>query len=539
MSLAIINKMLERVDNARNESDAALFQSLLLLGEVICKTATIGIVSGLEDDVDRYHYQQLYRLVRSDGIGDWADVLETTLSGPASQYLCTEIEAERRELTQRSGPNEWQYEASVLINKCLQLIVPSHSDLASKINGKRWFHLFAQLRNKTRGHGATKSQVARQISVHLEKSIRMIIENFCLFRREWAYVRLNVSGRYSIIPMTQSCLKFSSLNKSEKLEEGIYIYYGKPCRVDLIQSSVDLDDFYFPNGGYTGDFFEALSYISDRRIQTDASDYRTPITTLPASETEGSDTLDVQGKVFTNLPIAPKNYIQRVKLENELKKVLIDDRHPVITLSGRGGIGKTTLALSTLYELFLSDVFNFEAVVWFSARDIDLLAEGPKHVRPNILNEKDVAKDFVKFMKPAAQDDKGFNSLDYLTNFLRHSDIGPILFVFDNFETVASPHDFFEWLNTYIRLPNKILITTRVRQFKADYPIEVEGMEDDECYKLIDNLCDDLGITSLVNKNYRQNLLLEADGHPYVIKILLGEVAKAKKTHQNREDCSN
>ena len=61
-----------------------------------------------------------------------------------------------------------------------------------------------------------------------------------------------------------------------------------------------------------------------------------------------------------------------------------------------------------------------------------------------------------------------------------------MLFVFDNFETVVSPAETFAWLDTYIRLPNKVLITTRIRgNFKADFPIHVGGMTDSECETLI------------------------------------------------------
>lgn len=105
----------------------------------------------------------------------------------------------------------------------------------------------------------------------------------------------------------------------------------------------------------------------------------------------------------------------------------------------------------------------------------------------------------------------------------------PILFVFDNFETVRSPGDVFEWLDTHIRLPNKVLITTRFREFKADYPIEVSGMSEDEAEKLIGTTAQRLGIAHLVTERYRADLFEEADGHPYIIKVLLGEVSKAGK----------
>ena len=110
------------------------------------------------------------------------------------------------------------------------------------------------------------------------------------------------------------------------------------------------------------------------------------------------------------------------------------------------------------------------------------------------------------------------------------SPIGPTLFVFDNFETVASPPELFRWIDTYVRLPNKVLITTRIREFAGDYPIEVAGMSEEEAGALIDAVSGSLRISHLMTDEYRDQVYRESDGHPYVIKILLGEVARLGRT---------
>jgi hypothetical protein len=150
-----------------------------------------------------------------------------------------------------------------------------------------------------------------------------------------------------------------------------------------------------------------------------------------------------------------------------------------------------------------------------------------------VLSQTDIADQFVDLLQPADASTKGFRSLDYLAHSLTESPLGrPILFVFDNFETVRSPGDLFAWLDTHIRLPNKVLITTRHREFKADYPIEVSGMTEQEADELIEVTASRLGIRQLLTARYRENLYVEADGHPYIIKVLLGEVAKARKLVQ-------
>ena len=214
-------------------------------------------------------------------------------------------------------------------------------------------------------------------------------------------------------------------------------------------------------------------------------------------------------------------------LEEKLIERLADDRHLIVTLVGRGGIGKTSLAVHVLRQLAQSE--RFEAVLWFSARDIDLLPQGPKLVKPPVLTVEDVAAEFVRLMDPAEASEKGFRKLQYLSAALSKSPVGPMLFVFDNFETLRNPVEFYEWLDTYIRPPNKILITTRFRDFKGDYPVEVTGMTESEFDRLVDATADTLGITAILTKEYRNELYSESEGHPYVAKVLLGEVAKSRR----------
>ena len=118
---------------------------------------------------------------------------------------------------------------------------------------------------------------------------------------------------------------------------------------------------------------------------------------------------------------------------------------------------------------------------------------------------------------------------DYFAQALSKSQFGPTLYVFDNFETLRNPSELYMWIDTYIRSPNKVLITARHREFKGDYPIEVLGMTEAEANELIDQHSTRLGIRQIVEDDYREELYRESGGHPYVIKVLLGEVAKAHR----------
>ncbi len=283
-----------------------------------------------------------------------------------------------------------------------------------------------------------------------------------------------------------------------------------------------------------------LSYITGDRIEVPSQQYLTP-PNLPVSETQGLGEFDVERNCFTNLPPQLPDYVPRLVLEREVLSLLLDDNHAIITLGGAGGIGKTVLALSVLRGLIKHDRFN--AIVWFSARDIDLLAESAKPVKPHIMNEDDAAQEFTRLIQV-----RGLNKRERLELFARclyRAEFPPdilkrldgsdspqkekwtTLFVFDNFETVIRPSDFFKWLDTHVRLPNKLMITTRVRSFRGDYPVEVAGMSEDECRELVNRTATNLRITNLINEEYHRELFRESQGHPYVIKILLGEAAKA------------
>ena len=487
------------------------------------------MVASVDDDRDRHRYQQLHKLVRADSIGEWASVLDDVSTGPASQFLLESAREEQRELSSKHSSNSWVYESVKLLHFCVKTIDPNYDDLPTKVDGRRWFTLLSTLRNKTRGHGATPSEVYGRLCIPCEKSLQLFSDNFCLFKRPWAFLYRNLSGKYRVTKLTTPAEEFDTLKTRSAnltLQDGIYVFMGQMTRVDLLYSDADALDFFLPNGAFNEKNFEAISYVTNSRKYFDSAPYMLPTTPLPVSETQGIGDLEIQGKCFGNLPPIQKGYVQRKTLETELLKALNNDRHPIITLVGRGGIGKTWLTLSVLHNLANDE--NFAAILWFSARDIDLKPEGPKLVRPQVLNSTDIAIEFTRLVRPS-ENLKNQAAVEYFARMMTKSDFGPILFVFDNFETVRNPSELYNWIDTYIRSPNKSLITTRMREFKGDYPIEIQGMDDHESEELINSTAQSLKISHLLTQQYKKALFQESMGHPYVMKILLGEVAKAGK----------
>ncbi|MCA1479426.1 NB-ARC domain-containing protein [Bradyrhizobium sp. NBAIM08] len=537
MAFAPIDRVVSRVDR-NSDSDFALFMELLYVGELVVKITTAAFVACIENDREGHRYQLLHALVRADGIGEWVSKLYEALVGPATQHLANGLVADRRTFTERVGEGAWQYEASDKLNQVLMEIHPSAQPIGGKVSLRTWFSMFAELRNKTRGHGAITPATCAKVVAAFRSSINLMIDNNPIFQRPWAYLHRNLSGKYNVVMMGGDTLAFRALTTNtaltENLANGVYISAGRLRPVELLQSDLSLSDFFLPNGAFNGKSFELHSPITDSRLTGDARPYLALANNRPPSETEGKRELDVVGNVFTNIPSVPSGYVRRPRLEAEANSIVANDRHPIVTLVGRGGTGKTSLVLAILHEM--ATTTRYQAILWFSARDIDLTIGGPKVVQPRVMAEKDIAAEYTSLLGDLIDEvSTSKSAVQTMAEHMRSCPMGPTLFVFDNFETVRNPVDLFQWIDTNIRLPNKVLITSRFREFKADFPIEVSGMEREEAENLIDQTAQKLGISYLIHSKERDQIIEESNGHPYIIKIILGEIAN---THSFRKPSS-
>jgi NB-ARC domain len=511
--------------------DKLAFYGLMYFGEFLTKLVSCTLISGMMDDRDRHRFGLLREVVRADGIGEWSSQLDSALTGSGAQFLRADLQPLHRELSQRTSPGDWQYESVRLLHLTLGSLQVETSPLAGTVPLRQWFTLFAVLRNKTRGHGAPLSLECSAALQHFEKSIRIITERLGVLNAEWVYLHRNLSGKYRVTELSASSEKFRHLreSKSENLPDGIYLHSGAPLRVELLEVDSSLSDFYLPNGQFRGSEYEEISYATNKKRRVDGKAWLTPATRLPNSETHGAAELDLQGNSLSNVPLAAADYVARPALQSGLENALLRDRHDIVTLSGPGGVGKTSLAISVIQKLQSEATKRFDVVVWFSARDIDLLPGGPKPVRPHGVSLADFAAEYVTLVDPPNKSEKTFKAENHFATAMSGVPLGPALYVFDNFETVTSPAEVFSWIDTYVRPPNKVLITTRTRDFVGDYPIEVHGMTETEAMTLIDGVSRRLGIAELLTNDYRRSLIDESSGHPYVMKIMLGEVAKVQR----------
>ena len=519
-----IERMWEICENSRMDSDTAYFHRLMLLGEMVAKVVVSSLLACINDDKERSRYGILYNLVRAHSLGGWSQALDSALSLPGQQYVDHAL-LHRKQLQERVTTPSWQFESVDALRQCLADLSGVHRLGETTLQGKQWLHDFVQLRNRTRGRGATPDYKLAQLCEPLERSIKLFTSNYAAFGCEWVYLRRALSGKYKTAAISSDITKFQEINGSNVIsKDGVYTFVGEPRLVELVQVGFDPTDIYIANGNFKDNGFECLSYISDNIKVASPRPYIDPPQLLPSSETEGRRQLDID---LSNLPEPPSDYVHRPQLEKELKTFLIDDYPPIITLVGRGGIGKTSLALSVLRDILSDNTDRFDCILWFSARDIDLLPEGPKRVQQNVLDEADIAAAYVRLVSPLVDNHDRKKPLDFLIDGLRGAADMPICcFVLDYLETVSEPQSLYRWLYTNIRPPNKLLITTRQSGFKADWPITIPGMSRVEFDDLVDRVAGRLGVLDHIDHRYRSDMFDQSAGHPYVVKVLLGQIRK-------------
>ncbi|MXZ73246.1 MAG: hypothetical protein F4Z04_17320 [Acidobacteria bacterium] len=523
----------------RDEGDLAYFYALTLQLEYLTKLVTAAVVACIGDDADRHRYTLEHRLVRANSIGDWPETLNLALTGPAAQFFQPGAYDIVRDLTERVSSSDDRYGAIDHLRHAAEEL-DLKPEIGRKAALRQFFTLAARVRNRTRGHGATTAQQATAVCPNIAEAIAAITGSLRLFKVDWAYLHRNLSGKYRVVPLIGKCNELQYLKRTRDIRfpNGVFVILDSPVFVPLVFSDPNLLDVFLPNGDFRSGDFETLSYITNSLRRQDGQRWMDPAARLPGSQTEGGEGLDPIGEMFANLPPLG-DYIARPLLQETLRsELLTTDRHALITLTGPGGIGKTTLALAALHEVAQQERAPYDVILWISARDIDLLESGPKPVSPRVSTLADIARLATDLLRPFVEVPK-MNGERYLAECLAKDKVGRVLLVLDNFETLQNPADVFRWLDTHVRPPNKILITTRFRDFVGDYPIRVAGMTDDEAHALINREASRLEIEPLLEAGYKETVIQESEGHPYVIKILLGQVASERRAVKPRRIVAN
>jgi LuxR family transcriptional regulator, glucitol operon activator len=185
---------------------------------------------------------------------------------------------------------------------------------------------------------------------------------------------------------------------------------------------------------------------------------------------------DSETTIYNNLPAADfedTGFIGRRKDIDAVIKMLLG-AYPVISILGEGGVGKTSLALRSLYELLESDGKDrFDAIVWISLKTSVLTTSGIFELRDAITDTLGLFRSAAKALGVPAPEKQEMAQLlsevrDYINEF-------KVLLAFDNLETIARD----EILDFLKDLPgsSKVLITSRIGLGQLEFPYPLAPMD--------------------------------------------------------------
>lgn len=197
-------------------------------------------------------------------------------------------------------------------------------------------------------------------------------------------------------------------------------------------------------------------------------------------------------RVVHNLP--QPDYVNFVGRQDELEKLrnLLNPRDRIwtIVIDGIGGIGKSALALEVAHRYlneydFVPEEERFQSIVWISAKDSVLTADGIKK-RFQVTNTlNDIYRQISVVLGEQEISRHNFNEQGFLIN--RALGERRTLLIIDNLETVDDDR-----VNAFIRelpSPTKCIVTTRHRIDVAD-PIRLSAMPRKDALSLIQQECD-------------------------------------------------
>lgn len=532
--LALVARRVNRV-GAGASADSFLYASYL--AESAIKMTGVAIYAALHGKEPNQAYRVAYQLLRANGLGDWDRVLAQHTSPPLVRLLLPQFQPLVVWATKKrtKAEKDWFRDANAKLQAIFATLGLDKGKECSSVRDLVTGLII--LRNKTKAHGAVGEDFWDKCNALYIAIVSLLIKNCPAFGWEWVYRGPGHKRGVGLVRLEGVEPFPTDLQNARNRPESRVVSVRPPgcpdfySTGDLLRSNIECTQFFLPNGAIkqsgAADF---IDYASGEVSQFDVDNYMEPPAPLPPSATAGRKALDVQSSVFGNLPTLPEMYVERPELQSALKERLLDKNHPIVTLHGRGGVGKTLLAMRVAHEIARTETAPFEVIVWFSARDIELTPGGVSRVQQDVADLETISEAFGDLFGQLSDETEG--TLDSLAYTLHSPDDiteKGILFVFDNFESLRNPREAHKFLDTRTHLPNKVLITSRERAFKADYPIEVKGMEYKEARELLTSLAQKLYVEGIVTDEVIDSIYDYAEGHAYVMRLIMGEIAKEKR----------
>lgn len=173
---------------------------------------------------------------------------------------------------------------------------------------------------------------------------------------------------------------------------------------------------------------------------------------------------------YHNLPepeFDDTGYIGRKKEISDITDLIIQEKYPVISIIGNGGIGKTAIAVKILYDLIENPKNPYEAIIWVSLKAKTLANGEFIEIQNAIQNTNEMLNETQKEVII----DKNIAPKENIINFMKNF---KTLLVIDNLETI-NDNSINEFIKSVPKESN-ILITSRTGLGELEYRYNLSGM---------------------------------------------------------------
>lgn len=253
------------------------------------------------------------------------------------------------------------------------------------------------------------------------------------------------------------------------------VMHGRPLTIDEYSKAFALTSELIRYPAY----WPKLSEVHRRYSKDPHSIAETAIQYL--DEFEAADT-------FHNLPFPDyedTGFFPRKKLESELKKKILG-RHPVVTVLGDGGDGKTAVTLQTLYGLLASNDHEFDAIIWVSAKSSKLTGAEIERIETEITNSISVFGEVAGLFEDVSEDP--------MERVLTLMEENKILLVIDNLETIIDRR--IKKFAEDVPGESKLVLTSRI-PLGSDLAVHVDPFSDSEAISFLRVLISTYNIKAL------------------------------------------
>lgn len=237
--------------------------------------------------------------------------------------------------------------------------------------------------------------------------------------------------------------------------------------------------------------------------------------------------------IIHNIPTPDYEYeggfVGRDDDRKKIIQLLKSEKFPVVTITGAGGVGKTSLALKVIQDLTeRADNKCFDSIVWLSAKENKLSPLGIEDIEPTLKSYEELLDTFIQLFGFGTElKENSIENKEELTKSIIELN-DKMLVVIDNLETITDERI----INFIIDAPTniKFLVTSRKGIGQVERRHELKELKSKEAIYLFRQLSKDKQLDSLVvlKDEVIGKYVLKVSYYPLAIKWVIGQVARGK-----------